>query len=277
MLNQHSPASERLRQPRLFDSSSSRMIDDRFDVPSYSVIEFLDFLRDALPAGNVYLFGGILRDLAMFGRRGFTSDIDLVVDGEWVHVQNYLRAIDASVNRFGGFRLMVDGWPIDLWSAQETWAIRRGFVQYTSIWSLTKTTILNWDAILFNWDTKRILCGPDYFTDVQERTMDIVLSENPNPLGAAIRAFRHLCMNDAKKITLRATKFLSTAARQYSTREIIESEALSHYHRVIDPGVIRFFREVDTTSERSIRLSFSHRSHIKEIHGTANFDQPRLI
>ena len=277
MLNQHSPAMTRLRQTRLFASASSRMLDERFELPSYSVVEFLNFLRDALPTGNVYLFGGILRDLAMFGRKGFASDIDLVVDGEWGHVQSYLRAVDASLNRFGGFRLIVDGWPIDLWSAQDTWAIRRGLVQYTSIWSLTKTTILNWDAILLNWDTKRILCGHDYFTDVQERTMDIVLAENPNPLGAVIRAFRHLCMNDAKKITLRAAKYLCTAAQQYSTREIVQIEASSHYHRVIDPTVIRFFREVDTSSDRSIRLSFSNLSNNKKIYGATNVEQPRLI
>ena len=277
MLNQHSPAMAGLRQTRLFASASTRMPHDRYEMPSSSVIAFLDFLRDALPAGNVYLFGGVLRDLAMFGRKGFTSDIDLVIDGEWGHVKSYLRSVDASHNRFGGFRLMVDGWPIDLWSAKDTWAIQRGFVQYTSIWSLTKTTILNWDAILLNWATKRILCGPDYFTDVQERTMDIVLTENPNPIGAAIRAFRHLCMNDAKKITIEATKFLCSAAQQFSTREIVEIEASSHYHRVIDPAVIRFFREVDTSTNRSIRLSFSDRSRDKKIHGATNVDQPRLI
>ena len=38
--------------------------------PSANIAGFLNFISDALPHGDVYLFGGILRDLALLGRRG---------------------------------------------------------------------------------------------------------------------------------------------------------------------------------------------------------------
>ena len=277
MLNHHSPAFSRVRQQNIFSVPLTQEIDDRIHVPSYSVTEFLNFLSDALPAGGLYLFGGVLRDLAMFGRKGFTSDIDVVIDGDACHLKEYLKALDASINRFGGFRLIVDGWPIDLWDARETWAIRQGLVRYSSILSLTKTTILNWDAILFNWRTKRILCGKNYFEQLQERTMDIVLEENPNPLRAAVRAFRHLCMNDARRITMRAAKYLSRSAKRYSTEEILISEISSYSNRVINPLVLKFFRELDTSSDRTIEICFLKRRTERGVYGVENAHQIQLI
>ena len=277
MLNQHSPSSAKLKQAKLFSKRLHHECDERFQIPSHSVTEFLNFLCDALPGGNVYLFGGVLRDLAMFGRKGFSSDIDLVVDGDWTHLRHYLKELDASVTRFGGFRLMVDGWPVDLWAAKDTWAIQQGLVQYSSILSLTRTTILNWDAVLFNWSTKRVLCKRDYFAQIYSRTMDIVLPENPNPLRAAVRAFRHLCMNDAREITVKAARYLGDAAQRYSKNTIVESEDLNYNNRVIDPAVIQFFGDLDVSSDDSIKLHFSKVPKEKKFDGTNNVYQPRLI
>ena len=153
--------------------------------PTASMHEFLDYVCDALPSGDLYLFGGILRDVAMSGGKGFASDFDLVVEGDWAHLTEYLEKLGASRNRFGGFRLHVERWPVDIWAARETWAIREGLVPYRDIESLTRTTILNWDAILLNWRTRVVICPPNYFSDIQRCLMDVVLPENPNPLGAA--------------------------------------------------------------------------------------------
>src|SRR5690606_24800957 len=67
--------------------------------PSKSIVEFLNFLADAVPDGDVYLFGGVLRDVALCGRRGFASDIDLVVEGNWNHCVQYLVALGAEQNK----------------------------------------------------------------------------------------------------------------------------------------------------------------------------------
>ena len=141
-------------------------------------------------------------------------------------------------------------------------AIREGLVEYHGIESLTETTILNWDAILLNWRTKRIICNPDYFLQIRNRVMDIVLTENPNPLGAAVRAFRHLCLKDAKELTTQAARYLADAAHEYPDETIIKSEIASYRESIIDPAILGFFRHMDTSSEDLIRRQFAGASRI---------------
>src|SRR5690554_5107071 len=97
-------------------------LDDKSCKVFVNIADFLDLLCSALPMGNVYLFGGVLRDLALFGTRGFCSDIDLVVDEGWDTCVPFLEHLGARKNKFGGYRLWVAGWPVDIWSAEETWA-----------------------------------------------------------------------------------------------------------------------------------------------------------
>lgn len=230
--------------------------DELITTPTTSISEFLGYICDAIPTGDLYLFGGVLRDLALLGRNGFASDIDLVVDGDWAHLIKYLDDNGFSRNRFGGFRGQVDNWLIDIWNSRETWAIKKGLVQYHGIQSLMETTILNWDAILLNWRTKQVICSPEYFQQIQDGLMDIVLVENPNPLGAAVRAFRHLCLKDARILTVRAARYLRDAAQRYSTETIIRAEIGSYKCTIIKPSIIKYFHDIDTCTENKIHQQF---------------------
>jgi hypothetical protein len=210
--------------------------------PKTNIGEFLGFFSAALPYGEVYLFGGVLRDLALFGRRGFSSDIDLVVEGDWHHCVPYLRSLGASRNKFGGYRLEVDGWPIDIWHARDTWAIRQGLVPYQGIASLTKTTILNWDAILMNWRTRNFIAQEGYLDAIKSRVLDVVLERNPNPLGTAVRVFRHLSVKDAKKLGPAAVSYLANCTTRYRFEEIHSSEVKSYGSPEISHALYRFFQ-----------------------------------
>ena len=239
------------------------------NTPLSSIWEFLGFACDTLPTRNLYLFGGVLRDLALYGSEGFSSDIDLVVDDDWSHLVKYLTSRGgATRNRFGGLRLHVNGQPVDIWNARETWAIREGLVQYRSIESLTETTILNWDAILLNWSTQQVICRRNYFRQIQKGLLDVVLVQNPNPLGAAVRAFRHFCLKDAKILTVDAARYLGNVARRFSVDDVVQSEMRSYCNSVIDPSVLIFFRHLDTSSAFAIRQQFDSASGIL---------QPRLL
>jgi Nucleotidyltransferase domain len=211
------------------------------EYPSKSIANFLNFLSDALPDGDVYLFGGILRDLALHGQRGFNSDIDLVVEGNWPNCVTYLSKLGAQRNKFGGYRLTLAGWPIDIWNAEETWAIREGLVPYHGISSLAETTVLNWDAILMNWRTKVFVHRHTYIEAVRERILDVVLQENPNPLGMAVRVFRHLCLKDAKKITKSAAEYLAKCAHTYRYQELQNAELQSYGNSAIHAPIYSFF------------------------------------
>ncbi len=226
------------------------------DYPSQSLVAFLNFVTDAMPDGDVYLFGGVLRDLALLGRRGFNSDIDLVVEGNWSHFVSYLESLKAHKNKFGGYRLMVGGWPIDIWNAKETWAIKQGLVPYKGIASLTETTVLNWDAILMNWRTRSFIHRENYFEEIKLRALDIVLEENPNPLGMAVRVFRHLCLKDATKLTPSAAKYLANRAMAYSFEELRKAEYNSYSYPVIKRELYEFFKHIDISKDKSIKHQF---------------------
>jgi hypothetical protein len=217
------------------------------DYPRKSLQSFLNFLSDALPDGDVYLFGGVLRDIALFGRRGFSSDIDLVVEGNWDGCLTYLNKLGASINKFGGYRLSIAGWPIDIWKAEETWAIKQRLVAYRGIASLTETTVLNWDAILMNWRTRQVVCKPNYIEDIQQRVLGIVLEKNPDPLGMVVRVLRHLCLKDARGITSAAASFLANAVQLHSLDSIKNRELKSYGASVIEPAIYTLFKHYGTS------------------------------
>lgn len=232
------------------------------DYPSKSIAGFLDFITDAVPTGDVYLFGGVIRDIALLGRKGFNSDIDLVVEGDWPQIARYLDSLKAYRNKFGGYRLTVGGWPVDIWNAKETWAIKQGLVEYKGIASLTETTVLNWDAILMNWRTKNFIYRENYFEELSERVLDIVLEENPSPRGMVVRVFRHLYYKGAEKITRRAAVYLAKCAKRYSFEEIKNAELRSYSNTLIKPAIYKFFEKIDLSEGQDLAEQFSIASDI---------------
>lgn len=221
--------------------------------PTQAVSHFLDFLCDVGVSSEVYLFGGILRDVALYGKGGFSSDVDVVVEGDWEGIANYLRSTGARLNKFGGFRLTVAKMPVDIWNAKETWAVRRGLVEYSGISSLTSTTVLNWDAILMNWRTGAFVCSDRYLHDLGDRVLDVVLQENPNPKGMLVRVLRHLCLKDARKITARATRYLLQCVDKYTIGDLRGAELKSYGNSVIEPAMFLFFERMSAYESPSIR------------------------
>lgn len=240
-----------------FDIPLTLRPESTIDYPSKSIAAFLDFIADALPSGELYLFGGLLRDLALLGRNGFSSDIDLVVEGSWENCVAYIQTLGARKNKFGGYRLTVAGWPVDIWNARQTWAIEQGLVPYRGIYSLTKTTVLNWDAILMNWRDRTFVHADSYLDEINSRVLDVV-EENPNPLGMAVRVFRHLCQKDARKITQSAAEYLAHCADTYSFEVIRSAEIRSHGNSVIQPAIYRLFEHLrDAEDQLNIRSRYS--------------------
>ncbi|MDP2283769.1 MAG: hypothetical protein Q8L06_06485 [Pseudohongiella sp.] len=205
-------------------------------------MEFLDLVSAAMPDGDVYLFGGVLRDLALYGKKGFKSDIDLVVEGDWSDLVSYIEHLGARKNKFGGYRLLVGDWPVDIWNARDTWAIKHSHVKYTGITSLLETTVLNWDAVLMNWRTGNFLARSDYLETLRKRMLHVVLEQNPNPLGMAVRVFRHLCMKDARQISAGAANYLARTTRTYSFEQLRQSELQSYSRSSIEEAHYKAFK-----------------------------------
>lgn len=214
---------------------------DSFEVYE-SAADFFDYLSAACPNTEFFLFGGMLRDLAIFGINGFNSDIDIVTVGDWPDVSRLLDKYGATKNKFGGYRLQVKDWDIDIWNAEETWAIKNGFVHFDGIQSLQRTTILNWDSILMNWRTKEVICDEKYFDDINGRVLDVKLFENPDPEGMLVRILRHFHLKDAKKFSKRAIEYLTLLTNEIEFEDLNRREKKSYGENIIDEKEYSFFK-----------------------------------
>ena len=79
-----------------------------------------------------------------------------------------------------------------------------------------------------NWRYRTFVHADSYLDEINSRVLDVVLEENPNPLGMAVRVFRHLCQANARKITQSAAEYLAHCADTYSFKsfEALKFEAM---------------------------------------------------
>jgi hypothetical protein len=148
--------------------------------------------------GDVVIFGGMLRDLLLFGNAGFDSDVDVVVVGaDKGLLGEVLKPYGAQRNRFGGYRLLQRYWKLDVWHLEDTWAFRQGYVSPARPERLIFTTFFTWDAAAFSVATGRVWLHDNFEAHVSSRVLDINLLPNPNPEGAAIRAMRAVLRHQA--------------------------------------------------------------------------------
>lgn len=141
--------------------------------------------------GKLVLFGGAVRDVARLGVRLFRSDLDFVLyDGDVGAFEALMTQLAGPPNRFGGFSIRYERWKVDIWALEKTWARTAGLRSVSQIQDLLACTFFDWDAILYNLETRAILARPGYFDALDACVMDINLEENPNPTGSLVRALR---------------------------------------------------------------------------------------
>lgn len=152
-------------------------------------------LRDLRRHGRLFLVGGMLRDLALFGNAGFNSDLDFVIAPyDLSAFEKYMRKIGARTNKFGGYALPSNKWQIDVWPLERTWAHVAGHTRVRTIGDLRNATFFKCDAILYDLDQRRLKTTADYFHDIENKVLEINLLPNPNPKGNAVRALRYALM-----------------------------------------------------------------------------------
>ena len=189
-----------------------------------------------------YLFGGVVRDLALYGKRGLAErggDIDIVCAARGCAAGplfSRLRREDGVFrNQFGGFRLVTRRWNVDLWAAEDTWAFREGKFDYESVESLLETTITNWEAVLARVDGGRLMYKDGYFRDLQEGYLDVVFSENPNLLGMYVRLVRACIERPVRQLSEKASRVVRGALDACSLGDMMSYER-EHYRRCYIDG-----------------------------------------
>ncbi|GGC89344.1 hypothetical protein GCM10007418_06310 [Halopseudomonas salina] len=198
--------------------------------------------------GEVLVFGGLLRDVAMFGIKEFYSDVDLVVECEQESLDVFFQSIpNAYRNKFGGYRFQIGGWDVDVWSVRETWAFKKGLVNFIDRRSLLKTTVSNWDAILYSFKSRKIFVNSGYFEELKHGKLELVLAENPSELGVLMRLLRSIHDGRARYLMPKALAFLQDQLEKRTPEEIYDAQ-------VEGKGKIYFSRSEITLLRKELLL-----------------------
>jgi predicted nucleotidyltransferase len=190
--------------------------------PTHARVEVLETLSRLNQFGRVFVFGGAVRDLAIYGNREFPSDIDIVVESADEELMSAcMSEMSALRNRFGGFRFATTKWKFDVWRLEDTWALREGHVSGRTAEALLATTFFDWDAIAYDFTNRQLLVRDDYFDRLQIGIVDINLEPNPNPVGNAKRAL-DIYRRGSAALAPRLAAFVATAARTWISSSSFE-------------------------------------------------------
>lgn len=141
------------------------------------VIELLDYLKSRT---KVYIFSGIIRDY--FLDNDSIRDLDIVLgeNTDFHFIAKYLYPmIDVQMNNFGGYKIIINSFRIDIWSIENTWGIineRKSATKH----SLINSAFFNFSAILYDLNEEEFYCNDIFIDFLNIEEIDIVYEKNPN-------------------------------------------------------------------------------------------------
>lgn len=212
------------------------------------------------PGWSAVLFGGVIRDLMVFGPAFHPRDIDIVIDGaDSTNIASIFGSFIRRRTRFGGFQMCIDGCAIDIWPLAETWALRHDHSFATSFRDLPKTTFLDVEAIAVDISCvrgrERRVYAEGFFEALSRRTIDINWQENPFPALAIVRSL----ITAAKLgfwIGPKLGAYLLVHTREIPLSDLVATQ-LAHYGRVFctEETLSRWIQAAEEQSRRSPALT----------------------
>lgn len=137
----------------LINDNDFKKVDEYFTKLSYESKEIKNLLESLKKYGELILLGGAIRDILI--KDDNPRDIDLIIDTNKNLDAN--REIDKILdkytacqkNRFGGYKLNIDGIEFDIWTMDNHWAFKNKLLT-RKIDNLKYSTFLNFDSIWYN-------------------------------------------------------------------------------------------------------------------------------
>ncbi|MEO0487384.1 MAG: hypothetical protein AAF092_15870 [Pseudomonadota bacterium] len=230
-------------KPALDQRAAKKRIRRFFDEPVAERRAVGCFIDEVSISADIFIFGGALRDISLLGAPSFASDVDAVVQVHDVETfMDILGRYEAAQNKFGGHRVRIGRWNFDVWEVSRTWAFTEGVVEALSPLSLLETTFFNWDAILYDWRSSSLHFGQNYFSDLSQRYLELVLEDNPNTVGALVRTLRTLCLSDEIQTGRRLSAFVVSGLDKISNEEILSYEASSFFRKRLSDTLLSDMR-----------------------------------
>lgn len=145
---------------------------------------------------DTFIFGGMIREFGLGNSRAFSSDIDIVSLSSRSEIYTAIKQYSPRMNKFGGYRFLVDKQLFDIWSFEDTWAFKAGLVEGSAPQDIFKTTFFNLDAAAFHLKPQKFSCSDNYIDALRSRLLDLNLEENPSPAGMVRRAIKMAIENE---------------------------------------------------------------------------------
>ncbi|SIQ91879.1 hypothetical protein [Enterobacter kobei] len=206
---------------------------------------------------QVWIFGGMLRDITLFGGDNFTSDIDIVFDGERDELFRLLSVNVVgpwTVNKLGGIRFRFSHMDFDMWCLSDTWAFKENLIPLIDARSLFRTTLMSWDAVLYDVHRREVITPENYLDDLTRGYLEIVLRATPNETGAIVRILRTIFQKEVKTLGPMLSDFLHQMLENYEYAALAAYEHSHFNSRSFSDSQYLFLRHYLRHAERGKAL-----------------------
>ena len=218
-------------------------------------------LIDALAKqSHAWIFGGMIRDIGLFGRGGFTSDIDLVIDLSREDLIDALKTLNIDrfcVNKLGGIRFHYKSLDFDIWSINDTWAFKNQIVEFKDSSSLLNTTLMSWDSILYDVKNRHVISPENYLHDLHRRRLELVLQKTPNEVGSVIKILRTIYNKRVQIIGPQLSVYLLQALQEHSYDQLRQYEYCSYRSSSFNNDDLQRLKENICHSESGFDIKIS--------------------
>lgn len=143
----------------------------------------LTFIKNLMEDGELYLFGGAVRDYLENNLNSF-RDLDFVVKSKSsinINIENYIPArVKFKRNRYNGYKINFSDCIVDIWNIENTWAFKNNKL-HTSVENLLNSVYLNIDSLLYLLNEDKYIndCNIIYESIKSKKQLDIICQETP--------------------------------------------------------------------------------------------------
>ncbi|OKO50954.1 hypothetical protein ABH17_026920 (plasmid) [Bacillus toyonensis] len=194
--------------------------------------ESLRFIESLSEIGELLFFGGSIRDYYIYNEyKNMPRDFDIAVKlnpkNEGLF-KTFIEQYEFKKNRFGGYKVRIEGIEFDLWNLQNTWAFKERKL-VVGEQNLIKSVFLSVDGIAYNFNNDT-LYDDELKRSIENKQINVVLKDNPqkelNLLRALVfkKKYKFELSKDLKEEYRRSFKIHT------NLHEVLHELQFSHYN-----------------------------------------------
>jgi hypothetical protein len=203
--------------------------------------------------GEAFLFGGLVRD-ALLGSSGVFGDVDIFVSGPLNRefVENIARS--SRRTNFGGIRLVVGKFDVDIWELPKSHAFRIEQGRSISIPSLLNTVCFSTDAVAASLLNSKVIASARFKSTLRSRVVSFVKRPNAAEILQVVRIARLIVRNGVIPDEEVARYFVD-GEKLFGREALVSAEVKWKGRRVLDLPIMDRVSEICSTPPNSVDFS----------------------